>query len=345
FGSNCIADSVAFLYSPSLPIQMLSSESRKSLVCTSTEPQFLEFVHWVTEHRLVDLDGVRRQTCYGMASSLWQRRVLGRMNDFVFGTAHAAISMTVYAARWERVESMEQPTEPGNVYSPNVAAGANVTTLDEPGSSKSTSLHADDFSFDRVKPIGSRSKSGSGEKNVAASSTINPQAGDSRVRHQIKIYKIGEYTTLDAVQMTDVANGYLDEILSDPGLAEKAQIRAQAFGWPFPPKGNTKSHTNSGSHQDIDYILEELGVSGGRRVPLVADPEEEAIWSKEWGEQAQRAVHEFGPGSLDELGLVEPDYSDRLSHYVNHLKYYTGENKLGHAVRRVDELPNNDATR
>ncbi|KAG8735529.1 hypothetical protein FRC12_018027 [Ceratobasidium sp. 428] len=314
---DCIADSVTFLYFPSLPIQMFSLELRKGLACTSIEPQFLELVHWVTEFKLVDLDGVRRQICYGMVSSLWQRRAIGRMNDFVFGTAHAATSMTVYAARWERVESMEQPTEPGNVSSPNVAAGANKTTSDEHELSMSAS------------PIGSRSKSGSGEKNVTTSSTISSQAGDSRERHQIKIYKIGEYTTLDAVQMTEyylllrasigIANGYLDEVLSDTGFAEKAQARAQAFGWPFPPKSNTKSHTNSGSHQDMEYIPEQLGASGSRGASLVADPAEETSWSKEWEEQAQRAVDQFGPGSLDELGLVESDYSDHLSQYVNHV--------------------------
>ncbi|KAG8710250.1 hypothetical protein FRC09_000224 [Ceratobasidium sp. 395] len=313
---DCIADSVAFLYSPSLPIQMFSPQLRNGLACTSIEPQFLELVHWVTEFKLVDLDGVRRQTCYGMVSSLWQRRVLGRMNDFVFGTAHAATSMTVYAARWEPVESMEQPTEPGNVSSPNVAAGANKTTSDEPGLSKSAS------------PIGSRSKSGLGEKNVATSSTINSQAGDSRERHQIKIYKIGEYTTLDTLQMVEyylllrasfgVANGYLDEIISDPGLAAKIEARATAFGWPFPPKPNPKSHANS-SRQDMQFISGELDASDSCQVPLVADPEEEATWSKEWEEQARRAVDEFGPGSLDELVSVTPDYNDRLSHYLNHI--------------------------
>ncbi|KAG8704889.1 hypothetical protein FRC09_003272, partial [Ceratobasidium sp. 395] len=116
-----------------------------------------------------------------------------------------------------------------------------------------------------------------------------------------------------------IANGYLDEVLSDTGLAEKVEARAKAFGWAFPPKTDPRSSTNSGSHQDMESSSDEFDELGGRQVPPVADPEEEATWWKEWEEQAQRAVDEFGPGSLDELGSVEPDYSDRLSHYVNHV--------------------------
>ncbi|KAG8726912.1 hypothetical protein FRC12_022986 [Ceratobasidium sp. 428] len=92
-------------------------------------------------------------------------------------------------------------------------------------------------------------------------------------------------------------------------------------------------------------ISDEFDELGGRQVPPVADPEEEATWAKEWGEQAQRAVDQFGPGSLDELDSVESDYSDRLSHYVNHLKHYTGGNQPGHLARRVDEAQSHAATR
>ncbi|KAG8747100.1 hypothetical protein FRC12_014159 [Ceratobasidium sp. 428] len=313
------AGSVAFFCSQFLPIKNFSANLREGLVCTNAETQLLEFVHWVTEYKQVDTAEVCRKVCYGMASSLWQRRAIGRINDFVFGTGLAGHSLTVYAARWEAVKSMEQPTELSGV-SDNLSAVAEVikTTPDKAGPSKSTS----------AGPTGSQSRSASGKKTEITPSAINTQAGDSRGQHQIKIYKIGEYTTLDAVQMIEyylllrasfgVADGYLDEILNNPGLVEKAEARAKAFGWPFPPKPNPKSHDNSG-RQDMQFISEEIDVSGSCQVPLVADPEEEATWSQEWEEQARRAVDEFGPGSLDELVSVTPDYNDRLSHYLNHI--------------------------
>ncbi|KAG8731111.1 hypothetical protein FRC12_019893 [Ceratobasidium sp. 428] len=270
---GCTAGSVAFFCSPSLPIEMFSSELREGLVCTSAEPQLLEYVHWVTDYRQADMAEVCRKVCYGMVSSLWQRRALGRMNDFVFGTGLAGHSLTVYAAQWE---TMEWLTEPGDVSSPNVAAEANRTTLDEPGSSEPT----------RVGPTISQSRSASAKKTETTPWKINSQAGDPRERHQIKIYKIGEYTTLDAVQMTEyylllrasigMANGYLGEVLSDTGLAEKVKAHAKAFGWPFPPKPTTKSHTNSASRQDTEFISEELDASGSYQAPCVADPVKEA---------------------------------------------------------------------
>ncbi|KAG8692742.1 hypothetical protein FRC09_010990 [Ceratobasidium sp. 395] len=317
---GCTAGSVVFFCSPSLPIEMFSSELREGLVCTSAEPQLLEFVHWVTEYKRADMAEVCRKVCYGMISSLWQRRAIGRTNDFVFGAGLAGHSMTVYAARWEAVKSTEQPTEPDGVSgSLNAVAEVNIMTPGEPESSKPTS----------AKPEGSRSRSASGKKTETTPSVIDSQIGDSRKRHQIKIYKIGEYTTLDAVQMIEyylllrasfgVAYGYLDEILSNTGFVEKAEAHAKVFGWPFPPKPNTKSHTNSVSRQDMEFVSEELDASGSCQAPLVVDPAEEATWSKEWEEQARRAVDEFGPGSLDELVSVTSDYTDRLSHYLNHI--------------------------
>ncbi|KAG8709744.1 hypothetical protein FRC09_000496, partial [Ceratobasidium sp. 395] len=61
-----------------------------------------------------------------------------------------------------------------------------------------------------------------------------------------------------------MANGYLDEVLSDAGLAEKVEARAKAFEWPFPPKTDPRSPTSSGSHQDMESSSEEFDESGSR---------------------------------------------------------------------------------
>ncbi|KAG8721416.1 hypothetical protein FRC09_007921 [Ceratobasidium sp. 395] len=102
------ADSVVFFRAKPLQDERFSSGQREVMVCTKAEPgDKLDFIHWATQYKPDSklLDEACRQTCCVMVSGLWQRHAIGRMSDFVFGTAHAADSMIVYAARWEAVSS------------------------------------------------------------------------------------------------------------------------------------------------------------------------------------------------------------------------------------------------
>ncbi|KAG8718980.1 hypothetical protein FRC08_003902 [Ceratobasidium sp. 394] len=72
--------------------------------CTVPLSYRLVLVHWTTEYKdeTSELREAERQIYYGTVSGLWQRRILGRMDVYVFGTVHAAFQIGVYAARWQK---------------------------------------------------------------------------------------------------------------------------------------------------------------------------------------------------------------------------------------------------
>ncbi|KAF8674794.1 hypothetical protein RHS04_07039 [Rhizoctonia solani] len=104
--ADSTVDSVLFLFNPtphnSGSFQVIPTPVRAGLTCTTDMVESLELVHWVTEYKKSDL-AVQRQVYYGMVSSLWQRQALGRMEDFVFGTAQHKENLMVYVARWEMI--------------------------------------------------------------------------------------------------------------------------------------------------------------------------------------------------------------------------------------------------
>lgn len=61
----------------------------------------LLLVHWVTEYQdEKQMIGISERQIYcGIVAALWQRRILGRFDDYVFGTAQGGVRVCVYAAR------------------------------------------------------------------------------------------------------------------------------------------------------------------------------------------------------------------------------------------------------
>ncbi|KAG8734929.1 hypothetical protein FRC10_011204, partial [Ceratobasidium sp. 414] len=104
---KAIVDSVSFFINPELEYTLLMTnastiDGMRCMVNPVTPMPVL--VHWVMEYKgeTSKLQEAKRQVYYGIVSGLWQRRILGRMDDYVFGTAQAGIEITVYAARWEK---------------------------------------------------------------------------------------------------------------------------------------------------------------------------------------------------------------------------------------------------
>ncbi|KAB5589563.1 hypothetical protein CTheo_6989 [Ceratobasidium theobromae] len=62
-------------------------------------------LHWTTEYTQDDALAASRQTRMAMVSGLYQRRALGFIDHFVFGTAHSGNRLEVFAGRWESVGS------------------------------------------------------------------------------------------------------------------------------------------------------------------------------------------------------------------------------------------------
>ncbi|GAB1526800.1 hypothetical protein RhiTH_009972 [Rhizoctonia solani] len=254
----------------------------------------LELVHWVTEYKKSDLAAVQRQVYYGMVSSLWQRRALGRMEDFVFGAAHNEQDLMVYAARWEMIP-VEQSGE----------IARDINHPDTPAE---------------------------GPSNFAT--TQPRQRTSTDVRHSappIVVYEIATYQTVNLNHMIQfyllmrasrhLARQYQEEILRTPFIDIKEMAEEQGlYNWFSPPrrKDTTKSHSGLGS------IHEEPGPSGAQEAILVADPQDEAEWRAEWDLDRRRAIEICGDGSLKGLkdntsGGTEADWNDRMSSYLSSL--------------------------
>ncbi|KAG8740119.1 hypothetical protein FRC10_004748, partial [Ceratobasidium sp. 414] len=104
---KAIVDSVSFFVDPEpeYSLLMTNASTMDGMRCmVNLVAPMLALVHWVTEYKgeTSKLQDVKRQVYYGIVSGLWQRRILGRMDDYVFGTAQAGSEITVYAARWEK---------------------------------------------------------------------------------------------------------------------------------------------------------------------------------------------------------------------------------------------------
>jgi hypothetical protein len=93
----------------------------------------LQILHWATEYKIngASEGEVQRQTMMAMATGLNQRRALGFLDHFVFGTAHLGKSLQVFAGTWglkqvqpPTQESGGAPQDPGVVKKQELVGGA-----------------------------------------------------------------------------------------------------------------------------------------------------------------------------------------------------------------------------
>ncbi|QRW17480.1 hypothetical protein RhiXN_05482 [Rhizoctonia solani] len=327
--ADSTVDSILFLFNPnpqnSGSFKVIPTPVRAGLTCTTDMVDTLELVHWVTEYKKSDLAAVQRQVYYGMVSSLWQRRALGRMEDFVFGAAHNEQDLMVYAARWEMIPVEQSGEIARDINHPDTPA--------EGPSNFATTQPRQRTSTDVSLRLQSKETSNSG---LAGESLVKREykALELLLFHiysQIVVYEIATYQTVNLNHMIQfyllmrasrhLARQYQEEILRTPFIDIKEMAEEQGlYNWFSPPrrKDTTKSHSGLGS------IHEEPGPSGAQEAILVADPQDEAEWRAEWDLDRRRAIEICGDGSLKGLkdntsGGTEADWNDRMSSYLSSL--------------------------
>ncbi|QRV75708.1 hypothetical protein RhiJN_03723 [Ceratobasidium sp. AG-Ba] len=322
---KCIADSVAFFYNTSRPKIMFTQPISMGLACTPGIPEYLEFVHWVTEFKGNNLDVVCRQVCYGMVSSLWQRRALGRMEDLVFGTAHSLDTLVVYVARWIKEAKVPPKETAGEAEVVAVAEAAPPPPIkNKPGSKKKTK---EDPGSSKVptpgEPIGtgkaqSHSQSFPAEDSDDTPSTVpSGVTNNSEGEYMIKIQLVGTYSTRDPVAMTQyyllmrasrkVATECCESLGQHHALLKTVQELEQ-WDWSHPlytPKPRSTSQPSG-----LDGVPEEP----------VADPKQEAEWKSEWEKELETALSQCGPGPVPSFASikseVEVNFDDRICLYL-----------------------------
>ncbi|KAF8703693.1 hypothetical protein RHS03_06176, partial [Rhizoctonia solani] len=297
--ADSTVDSILFLFNPnpqnSGSFKVIPTPVRAGLTCTTDMVDTLELVHWVTEYKKSDLAAVQRQVYYGMVSSLWQRRALGRMEDFVFGAAHNEQDLVVYAARWEMIPVEQSGEIARDINHPDTPAeGPSNFTATQPRQRTSTDVR---HSAPPVIVV----------YEIATYQTVN-------LNHMIQFYLLMRASR-------HLAGQYQEEILRTPFIDVKEMAEEQGlYNWFSPPrrKDTTKSPSGLGS------IHEEPGPSGAQEAILVADPQNEAEWRAEWDLDRRRAIEICGDGSLKGLkdntsGGTEADWNDRMSSYLSSL--------------------------
>ncbi|QRV97715.1 hypothetical protein RhiJN_25734 [Ceratobasidium sp. AG-Ba] len=332
---NCVAGSVVFFFDPSKrDFSIFPFNTSDGLTCTTHHPSSLEFLHWVTEFKHDDMAEVCRQVCYGMVSSLWHRRALGRMDDLVFGTAHFMNTLVVYVAQWTR----EPSQKPGSLLqfgddkpSPSKAAEPNEAVSTELVSGETTpgikTQSRSQFLF---------SKGREDEPAVVVSDVANNPEEDL-----IKVQLVGRYQTRDPVSMTEyyllmrasrvVAADCCESVAKDTtqDLGYRVETLDQ-YKWPFAPprkdqpKARSREGTSGGnSGTSMGTVSEEQ----------VASQEEEESWGNEWNDNLEVATEQCGPSSLVSLGSIrfEPKVTlhDRMRQYFDTVpKMQEGEPKV-----------------
>ncbi|QRV90529.1 hypothetical protein RhiJN_18547 [Ceratobasidium sp. AG-Ba] len=248
-------DSVIRVFDARFDIEMEKFDElyRGGLTCAVKSFGPLELVHWVIEHNASNHDHVQRQVYYGMVSSLWQRRALGRMKDFVFGMAHADVDIRIYAARWEKKSTAK------------AEAVASATQGD------SSELAQDQTPGTTIPPKGPKSQDANAETGSNKSLAPDRQKAlkQEEMEYEIIVYDIARYTTQNPFQMIKLyllmrasrklAEDYINDLCQDSTEGIQRRVEAlERYNWPSPPRQRAKSQL------DIYSILEDSLSSASR---------------------------------------------------------------------------------
>lgn len=314
--ANATVDSMLFLFNRNdtytYLITAIDPKIRQGLLCTVHEVQSLELVHWVLEYKKTEGLAVQRQIYYGLVSSLWQRRALGRMGDFVFGLAQSKHHVTVYAARWEK-GSLQNPRE------------TDKSPVDLTASLDNLSLSTRKSSQTPGQSLSGLSLSRSNQSNKRAPK-VKPSAANlqqEEKQYKIVVYEIASYQTTKLTSMIhlyllmresqNLAQQYQNEILrTSPAKLELEVEKVGLYNWAFPQRRG-----GSTTQSELPSIDEDPGPSGTQRAILMLDPREERGWEescRRWYDAREKAWNKYGYGSLEGFRIpereIENDWED-----------------------------------
>ncbi|KEP45799.1 hypothetical protein V565_240380 [Rhizoctonia solani 123E] len=196
-------------------------------------------LHWVTEYNQeFGLDESRRQVRKGLAAALCQRRALGFMDHFVFGTCHFnQVWLEVVAATWVSIED-----EADSVGTSRKVDNALPSTT--------TGQHSDmNLALDDAPGLhqceGARDQSKAQDDGAKLVSDLNQ-------RNKIAVYSLGTYS------MRDLALKYRDAIITDSATRIRTVIKTnlKLFDWYNPPpKSDAQAGSKSGSSEKQTDLL------------------------------------------------------------------------------------------
>ncbi|KAG9085947.1 hypothetical protein FRC06_003351 [Ceratobasidium sp. 370] len=238
--ADSTVDSVAFFFHPTAeyPIGVLPPAIWSALNSTVQQHQHSYLVHWVIEYKTLAIEDVKRQVLYGMTSGLYQRRALGRLDDFVFGTAHAGSGLVVYAARWETWPSEAQPppdiSREGKIAT-DAELGGTASTMHPAATAKKRSGEPEpgvEHTETDTKLAGPNGEGFPNKRFKSGLETMPPPVADDggdtnkNSGYEIVVYQLGEYVTVDPVDMIKyyllmrasckLADGYRTDLFTDP---------------------------------------------------------------------------------------------------------------------------------
>ncbi|QRW15498.1 hypothetical protein RhiLY_14497 [Ceratobasidium sp. AG-Ba] len=306
---NAVIDSGTFLLNVpdghEYRTAFFAAKELPGLICTVNKAPRLELAHWIVEYEKSEdqLKSVERQVYYGMVSSLWQRRALGYMDQFVFATAHVGQQLTVYAATWEE-GTLKNPAPSRAGSDPGVTRGTSTrSTRSSTGSRRSPAPQGES---DGPRPL---------------LQSLNPQER----QYKIVVYELAEYQTTKFYDMLHyyyllrasrkLADEYREKIFQDKlPLFEERVKRLRRYDWPA--KDNDNNTAEGSTRTGMPSLPEEPGPSGTQHAICVADPEEEASWKSEWDRERTKAFETCGFGSLTDFKIpeceMEADLDDGL---------------------------------
>ncbi|KAB5589561.1 hypothetical protein CTheo_6987 [Ceratobasidium theobromae] len=245
-GSICVtettSDSIVLFWHPGeeFPSKFLCMPLEAPALSCLARKHTLAVLHWATEYTQDDALAASRQTRMAMVSGLYQRRALGFIDHFVFGTAHSGNRLEVFAGRWEPVESPDQET------------GASPAEQDAP-------------TQDTTPPGALESALRSSNKPPNGSTSNLPK----RDKYEIKIYQFPEYSPLSSLDMVeyymlmrasrDLACKYAADIFSDQ-YGKVHSLAVENCTWPGDSPRSEQKSTGGSQNPTLEIIKE------GRRV-------------------------------------------------------------------------------
>ncbi|CAE6436972.1 unnamed protein product [Rhizoctonia solani] len=267
-------------------------------------------LHWVTEYkRELGLKESRRQVHEALTSALYQRRALGFMDHFVFGTSHHNQTLLeVVAATWVSADDKADPAQPEPEPKPEPLKKADdafpsIATEQNPDSKMDI-----DGAHDQVKTQGDLDK----VKLVR----------DLKRRNKIAVYNLGTFDMQDSSSVLsyyllmrntrDLAIKYQKEITASSNIRSNYIYDAnpKVFDWYNPPEPaeavrvGPKSSSSVTSMQCNDNHYDSMDELDSDSYSLESDnesgptlPSDSAIDETNWNELREK-VHAFLASTL-----------------------------------------------
>ncbi|KAB5590209.1 hypothetical protein CTheo_6356 [Ceratobasidium theobromae] len=304
--TETISDSIVLFWDPEDRFRILfkSGPRRKPALSCLAREHTPAALHWATEYKQDDPLAVSRQTRMAMVSGLYQRRALGFMDHFVFGTAHSGNRLDVFAGRWESVKS---PADQ--------ATGASPAEEDAPKSQATP----DQKDQDTTPPIDRRSTLGSSKKTPSGPTSNLPK----KDKYEIKVYQFPGYSLLSPLDMIefymlmrasrDLACKYAAEIFSNR-YGKAYNLPVENCTWPADPRDSQQRKTsgfNSRANSQHQPGLETIEEKGRDCTDFLSEHYDNGV--DEWEANDERHLHLVNkgrPGWLDQLRrepTPEPD--------------------------------------